>query len=147
MAQISIVKKASVFAIIALSAAATVSAQAMAPAPSPDAGLGFSVPVSGVVIGSSMILSFLDWPEWSEERPAVSPPHVFAAGERHGVRMCSGILQRQPLAAGLFGCVSGLCLSGGEGADFQQLVSERVRQGRCSSSSLSFLIGFVQTRD
>ncbi|GKC52793.1 hypothetical protein Tco_1075538, partial [Tanacetum coccineum] len=44
MAQVSIVKKASVFAIVALSAVAAVSAQATAPAPSPDAGAAFSVP-------------------------------------------------------------------------------------------------------
>ncbi|PWA40191.1 hypothetical protein CTI12_AA124590 [Artemisia annua] len=60
MAQVSsIVKKASVFAIVALSAVAAVSAQATAPAPSPDAGAAFSVPMSGVVIGSSMLLSFV----------------------------------------------------------------------------------------
>ncbi|GJW78592.1 RNA-directed DNA polymerase, eukaryota [Tanacetum coccineum] len=58
MAQVSIVKKASVFAIVALSAVAAVSAQATAPAPSPDAGAAFSFPMSGVVIGSSMLLSF-----------------------------------------------------------------------------------------
>ncbi|KAC9235843.1 hypothetical protein E3N88_46154 [Mikania micrantha] len=52
-----IVKKASVVAILALSAAAAVSAQATAPAPSPDAGAGFSVPASGVLIGSSMLVS------------------------------------------------------------------------------------------
>ncbi|GJY41933.1 hypothetical protein Tco_0429203 [Tanacetum coccineum] len=54
-----IVKKASVFAIVALSAVAAVSAQATAPAPSPDAGAAFSFPMSGVVIGSSMLLSFV----------------------------------------------------------------------------------------
>ncbi|KAL4558092.1 hypothetical protein LXL04_036288 [Taraxacum kok-saghyz] len=60
MAQISsIVKKASVLAVVALSAVATVSAQSMAPAPSPDAGAAFSVPISGVVIGSSMLLSLV----------------------------------------------------------------------------------------
>lgn len=55
----SIVKKASVLAIVALSAAVTVSAQVSAPAPSPDAGAAFSVPVSSVVIGSSIVLSFV----------------------------------------------------------------------------------------
>ncbi|KAL7585789.1 hypothetical protein Lser_V15G42516 [Lactuca serriola] len=60
MAQVSsIVKKASVLAVVALSAVATVSAQSMAPAPSPDAGAAFSVPISGVVIGSSMLLSLV----------------------------------------------------------------------------------------
>lgn len=60
MAQInSIAKKASVFAIVALAAAASVSAQAIAPAPSPDVGAAFSVPLSGVVIGSSMLLSLV----------------------------------------------------------------------------------------
>ncbi|PWA63682.1 hypothetical protein CTI12_AA351840 [Artemisia annua] len=51
MAQVSsIAKKASVFAIMALSAVAAVSAQATAPAPSPDAGAAFSVPISGIMI-------------------------------------------------------------------------------------------------
>ncbi|KAL7584436.1 hypothetical protein Lser_V15G42515 [Lactuca serriola] len=61
MAQISsnIMKKASVLAVVAFSVAATVSAQATAPAPSPDAGVAFSVPISGVVIGSSMLLSLV----------------------------------------------------------------------------------------
>ncbi|KAI3507593.1 hypothetical protein L1887_22581 [Cichorium endivia] len=60
MAQISsIVKKVSLIAVVAFSVAATVSAQATAPAPSPDAGSSFSVPVSGVVIGSSMLLSLV----------------------------------------------------------------------------------------
>ncbi|KAI3750219.1 hypothetical protein L2E82_20849 [Cichorium intybus] len=60
MAQIgSIVKKVSLIAVVAFSVAATVSAQATAPAPSPDAGAAFSVPVSGVVIGSSMLLSLV----------------------------------------------------------------------------------------
>ncbi|KAJ0883201.1 hypothetical protein HanPSC8_Chr10g0418751 [Helianthus annuus] len=60
MAQVSnIVKKASVVAVVALSAAAAVSAQATAPAPSPDAGAAFSVPVSRVLIGSSMLMSLV----------------------------------------------------------------------------------------
>ncbi|CAI9301329.1 unnamed protein product [Lactuca saligna] len=46
MAQLSIVKKASVLVVVALSAVATVSAQAMAPAPSPNAGAAFSLPAS-----------------------------------------------------------------------------------------------------
>ncbi|KAL7585790.1 hypothetical protein Lser_V15G42517 [Lactuca serriola] len=59
MAQLSIVKKASVLVVVALSAVATVSAQAMAPAPSPDAGAAFSLPASGVMIGTSLVLSFV----------------------------------------------------------------------------------------
>ncbi|KAI3760602.1 hypothetical protein L1987_50999 [Smallanthus sonchifolius] len=60
MAQVSnVVKRASVVAVVALSAAAAVSAQATAPAPSPDAGAAVSIPVSGLVIGSSMLLSLL----------------------------------------------------------------------------------------
>ncbi|KAI3679668.1 hypothetical protein L2E82_51066 [Cichorium intybus] len=49
MAQVSIVKKTSILAVIAvaLSAASTVSAQG--PAPSPDAGAAFSLPTSGVL--------------------------------------------------------------------------------------------------
>lgn len=60
MAQVSnIMKKASVVALVAISAAATVSAQATAPAPSPDAGAAFSVQVSGVMIGTSLLLSLV----------------------------------------------------------------------------------------
>ncbi|KAJ0621964.1 hypothetical protein HanRHA438_Chr01g0013581 [Helianthus annuus] len=59
MAQVSIVKKASMIAIVAvaLSAASAVSAQA--PAPSPDAGAAFSLPASGVMVGTSLLLSFV----------------------------------------------------------------------------------------
>nr|GEZ02040.1 hypothetical protein LSAT_9X27740 [Tanacetum cinerariifolium] len=49
----------SVFFIVALFTAAAVSAQATTPAPSPDAGATFSVLISGVVIGSSMLLSLV----------------------------------------------------------------------------------------
>ncbi|KAI3733019.1 hypothetical protein L1987_64234 [Smallanthus sonchifolius] len=60
MAQVSsIMKNASVLAVVALSAAAAVSAQATAPATPPDAGSALSIPISGVVIGSSMLLSFV----------------------------------------------------------------------------------------
>ncbi|KAJ9543778.1 hypothetical protein OSB04_023485 [Centaurea solstitialis] len=54
MAQFSIVKKASIIAVVvvALTAATTVSAQG--PAPSPDAGAAFSVPASGVMIATSL---------------------------------------------------------------------------------------------
>nr|GEW93060.1 transposase (putative), gypsy type [Tanacetum cinerariifolium] len=51
MAQVSIVKKASVSAIVALSAMAAVSAQATALAPSRDIGAAFSVTMSGIMIG------------------------------------------------------------------------------------------------
>ncbi|KAK9065785.1 hypothetical protein SSX86_015186 [Deinandra increscens subsp. villosa] len=61
MAQVSIVKRASAVVVVALAAAATVSAQefAMAPAPSPDAGAAFNVPISGVMIATSLVLSFV----------------------------------------------------------------------------------------
>ncbi|KAJ9543767.1 hypothetical protein OSB04_023474 [Centaurea solstitialis] len=59
MAQFSIVKKASMIAVVAvaLTAASTVSAQG--PAPSPDAGAAFSVPASGVMIATSLLVSFV----------------------------------------------------------------------------------------
>ncbi|KAD3338581.1 hypothetical protein E3N88_34102 [Mikania micrantha] len=62
MAQVSIAKKASILAIATVAiSAAIVSGQefASAPAPSPDAGAALSLPVSGVMIGSSLILSFI----------------------------------------------------------------------------------------
>ncbi|KAK1428833.1 hypothetical protein QVD17_17673 [Tagetes erecta] len=43
--------------VVALTAVSVVSAQA--PAPSPDAGAAFSVPASGVVIGTSLFFSFV----------------------------------------------------------------------------------------
>ncbi|CAI9754822.1 unnamed protein product [Fraxinus pennsylvanica] len=57
MAQISIAKSFLLaYAFVVLSAAAvTVSAQA--PAPSPDIGDAFSLPVSGAVIGTSLLFS------------------------------------------------------------------------------------------
>ncbi|KAI3788203.1 hypothetical protein L2E82_00940 [Cichorium intybus] len=59
MAQVSILKKASILAVVAvaLSAAFTVSAQG--PAPSPDAGAAFSLPTSGVLVGTSLLFSFI----------------------------------------------------------------------------------------
>ena len=57
MAQVSIVRKVSMLAVVVALAATTVSAQA--PAPSPDAGAAFSIPASGVMIGSSLLLSFV----------------------------------------------------------------------------------------
>ncbi|KAL7598510.1 hypothetical protein Lser_V15G26340 [Lactuca serriola] len=60
MAQVSMVKKASVLAIVAVAiSAATVSAQELAPAPSPLAGAAFSLPASSVMIGTSLLLSFV----------------------------------------------------------------------------------------
>ncbi|GKC96897.1 hypothetical protein Tco_1162339 [Tanacetum coccineum] len=55
-----IVKKASVIAVFAMAISA-VSAQefASAPAPSPLAGAAYSVPASGVMIGTSILLSFV----------------------------------------------------------------------------------------
>ncbi|PIN19989.1 hypothetical protein CDL12_07314 [Handroanthus impetiginosus] len=60
MAQISIVKAAAMlaFALVALSAYAT-TASALAPAPSPDTGDAFSLPVSGAVIGTSLLVSVI----------------------------------------------------------------------------------------
>lgn len=58
MAQVSIVRKVSMLAVVIVAlAATTVSAQA--PAPSPDAGAAFSIPASSVMIGSSLLLSFV----------------------------------------------------------------------------------------
>ncbi|KAI3811703.1 hypothetical protein L1987_21432 [Smallanthus sonchifolius] len=62
MAYVSIVKKASVIAVVAVAiATGTASAQglASAPAPSPDAGAAFSLPASGMMIGTSLVLSFV----------------------------------------------------------------------------------------
>ncbi|KAJ9695740.1 hypothetical protein PVL29_010961 [Vitis rotundifolia] len=62
MAQVSIIKALMlVFAVAIFSAATTVSAQdgSPAPSPSPDAGSAFSIPLSGFVIASSLILSLL----------------------------------------------------------------------------------------
>ncbi|PWA58319.1 hypothetical protein CTI12_AA401110 [Artemisia annua] len=60
MAQMSIVKKASVIAVVAMAMSA-VSAQefASAPAPSPSVGAAYSLPASGVMIGTSILLSFV----------------------------------------------------------------------------------------
>ncbi|KAG8367918.1 hypothetical protein BUALT_Bualt16G0122700 [Buddleja alternifolia] len=60
MAQVSIVKAAIMlaFAVAALSATfTTVSAQAPAPAPDAVAGNAFSLPVSGAVVGASLLVS------------------------------------------------------------------------------------------
>ncbi|KAK2999046.1 hypothetical protein RJ639_023040 [Escallonia herrerae] len=47
------------FVVAAFSAVATVSAQEMAPAPAPDAGSALSLPVSGALLGASLLLSLL----------------------------------------------------------------------------------------
>lgn len=61
MAQVSIVKKVSVAVVVALVAATTVSAQEFAPAPAPGpiAGGAFSAQASGVMIGTSLVLSLV----------------------------------------------------------------------------------------
>ncbi|GJV69981.1 hypothetical protein Tco_1485490 [Tanacetum coccineum] len=61
MAQFSIVKKVSVVVVVALVAATTVSAQEFAPAPAPGpiAGGAFSAQASGVMIGTSLVLSLV----------------------------------------------------------------------------------------
>ncbi|GJW86880.1 ribonuclease H-like domain-containing protein [Tanacetum coccineum] len=58
MAQLSIVKKASVALVVVLVAATTVSAQEFAPAPAPGrvTRAGFSAQASGVVVGTSLVL-------------------------------------------------------------------------------------------
>ncbi|KAG9134977.1 hypothetical protein Leryth_023080 [Lithospermum erythrorhizon] len=58
MAQISIIKKLAVVAV-ALAAFATASAEevAFAPAPSPAAGAAFNLPVSGALVGASLVCS------------------------------------------------------------------------------------------
>ncbi|KAL7168947.1 hypothetical protein ACSBR2_034054 [Camellia fascicularis] len=62
MAQVSIVL-AFVIAVFFTAAAMVVSAQdtAMTPAPSPDTGAAFSVPVSGAIVGYSLVISFFDF--------------------------------------------------------------------------------------
>ena len=56
MASVSIIKAFLLFVFLVV---VTVSAQepSLAPAPSPDAGAGFSLPVSGVLIGTSLLVS------------------------------------------------------------------------------------------
>ncbi|GAA0168176.1 hypothetical protein Leryth_021502 [Lithospermum erythrorhizon] len=59
MAQISSIAKKLVVVAVAFAAFATVSAQegAFAPAPSPDAGAAFNLPVSGALVGASLVCS------------------------------------------------------------------------------------------
>ncbi|GJU58202.1 hypothetical protein Tco_1235968 [Tanacetum coccineum] len=61
MAQFSIVKKVSVVVVVTLVSATTVSAQEFAPAPAPGpmAGGAFSAQASGVMIGTSLLLSLV----------------------------------------------------------------------------------------
>ncbi|MFS7980117.1 hypothetical protein Hanom_Chr10g00935561 [Helianthus anomalus] len=60
MAQVSIVKKASVLMIVAVAiSAVTVSGQAPAPLPDFVARAAFSLPASGIMIGTSLVLSFV----------------------------------------------------------------------------------------
>ncbi|KAL8225316.1 hypothetical protein R6Q57_017873 [Mikania cordata] len=63
MAHFSIVKKASAILVVALAAATTVSGQdfALAPAPAPSAiaGSAFSLPASGVMVASSLVITFV----------------------------------------------------------------------------------------
>lgn len=60
MAKLSNFFEAAIMLLLALSAfAATASAQASAPAPSPDAGGAFSLPISGAVVGASLLVSAL----------------------------------------------------------------------------------------
>lgn len=58
MAQVNIFKA---FVLAVIFAAIAVSAQVpeMSPAPSPNAGAGFSLPVSGAVIGMSLLISLV----------------------------------------------------------------------------------------
>ncbi|KAI3679670.1 hypothetical protein L2E82_51068 [Cichorium intybus] len=58
MAQVNIVKKVSMLAVVAVALSAATAVSAQAPAPSPDAGAAFSLPASGVMIGTSLLLSF-----------------------------------------------------------------------------------------
>ncbi|KDP37352.1 hypothetical protein JCGZ_06806 [Jatropha curcas] len=59
MAQVSISKALAVMIVVFAVVFPAVSAQVAAPAPSPDAGAGFSLPVSGAVVGLSLLVSFL----------------------------------------------------------------------------------------
>ncbi|KAC9235842.1 hypothetical protein E3N88_46153 [Mikania micrantha] len=63
MAHFNIVKKASAVLVIALAAVTTVSGQefALAPAPAPSAiaGSSFSLPASGVMVATSLVITFV----------------------------------------------------------------------------------------
>lgn len=56
MAQLSIIK-AFVIAFVLIAVTASAQEVGLAPAPSPDAGAGFSLPVSGALIGTSLLVS------------------------------------------------------------------------------------------
>lgn len=59
-AQISIFSSAfAVVLVLAMFAAVSAQELSSAPAPSPDAGAAFSLPVSGAVVGTSLVLSVL----------------------------------------------------------------------------------------
>ncbi|KAM3205547.1 hypothetical protein BC332_26628 [Capsicum chinense] len=57
MAHVSSIFKAFVLVVVFAAVATSAQEVALAPAPSPDAGAGFSVPVSGVLIGTSLLFS------------------------------------------------------------------------------------------
>ncbi|KAI3679669.1 hypothetical protein L2E82_51067 [Cichorium intybus] len=58
-AQVSNVKKTSILAAVAVALAAASTVSAQGPAPSPDAGAAFSLPTSGVLVGTSLLFSFI----------------------------------------------------------------------------------------
>ncbi|KAK4345948.1 hypothetical protein RND71_036124 [Anisodus tanguticus] len=57
MAQVSSIIKAFILAIVLAAVAASAQEVGLAPSPSPDAGAGFSVPISGALIGTSLLVS------------------------------------------------------------------------------------------
>ncbi|KAG5583399.1 hypothetical protein H5410_054026 [Solanum commersonii] len=57
MAQFSSIVKAFVLVVVLAAVAGSAQEVGLAPAPSPDAGAGCSVPVSGVLIGTSLLFS------------------------------------------------------------------------------------------
>ncbi|KAH0721248.1 hypothetical protein KY290_006166 [Solanum tuberosum] len=57
MAQFSSIVKAFVLVVVLAAVASSAQEVGLAPAPSPDAGAGCSVPVSGVLIGTSLLFS------------------------------------------------------------------------------------------
>ncbi|KAL5744071.1 hypothetical protein ACOSP7_026924 [Xanthoceras sorbifolium] len=58
MAQVSF-SKALIFALVMAVFSAAVSAQDLAPSPAPAAGAGVNLPVSGAVVGFSLVVSAL----------------------------------------------------------------------------------------
>ncbi|KAM3268074.1 hypothetical protein P3S67_031624 [Capsicum chacoense] len=57
MAYVSMVIKAFILAIFLAACAVSAQEPSLAPTPSPDAGAGFSMPVSGALIGTSLVMS------------------------------------------------------------------------------------------